>query len=47
MAVLHFTELFWGPIHLFNSATFFVSVPSQEVDFQSHMWWYFVFGGLW
>jgi hypothetical protein len=24
MPVLHFTELFWGPIHLFILATFFL-----------------------
>ena len=27
----------WDPIIQFNPATFFVIVPSQDIDFQRHM----------
>jgi hypothetical protein len=32
----------WDPICMFNPATFFVPVPSQNLDFQRHMSWSFL-----
>jgi len=33
----------WDHINRFNPATFFVPVPSQDLDFKCHMSWSFVF----
>jgi len=32
----------WDPINRFNTATCFVPVPSQDLDFQHHMSWSFL-----